>query len=416
MFGKNFVGKKGLNMADFWIEIDLDAVVHNYQEVVGRLSPGSRCMAVVKADGYGLGAVEVARALEEAGCEAFAVTTVDEALILRRNGIQGLILVLGPSSPASWIQALQENIQLTVSELGWISELEEICAENNREVEVHIKLETGMGRTGFGKEMLAQLAAALKEAPHLKVAGAYTHFARAAQRDRAYTRDQFEKFLACIQELEGLGISIPCKHVCNSAAFLDYPGYHLDFVRVGTLLVGHFPSPAFEGMLDLRDPWLAKTRIVHLRDVPRGTYVGYQSLYRSKKATKLAVIPVGYADGFGVEPRFVPQGIVDLGKIIVKNIASLFGVQLGREKLLLNGNTVRVAGKIGMQLTVLDVGNTDCALGDEVVVPLRRTLANPRIERFYRKNGKYFTKRIISEGFLGINTEYFNTRFIKDSC
>jgi alanine racemase len=245
----------------------------------------------------------------------------------------------------------------------------------------------------------------LQQSAHLSIVGAYTHFARGAQRDQAYTRSQYEKFQSYVGQLEEMGLSIPLKHVCNSAAFLDYPEYHLNMVRVGTLLGGHFPAPAFAGTLNLKDPWTAKAKIVHLQKAAQGTYVGYQSIYKCKRDTSLAVVPVGYADGFGLEPKLVPQGLADLAKIFIKNTAALLGLHLGREKILLRGQTVSTAGKIGMQLTVLDTGRLPVELGEEVVIPLRRTLANPRIPRIYKKNGKIYRKRVIEEGFLSINEE-----------
>lgn len=395
-------------MSDLWIEVDLDAVKHNYEQIAARLSGGAELMAVVKADAYGLGAVEVARVLQEEGCGSFAVTTIDEGLILRRNGITGRILVLGPSDQRDWRTAVEAGMELTVSQTEWIPFLDEIASAAGKKAAIHLKLETGMGRTGFIAEKLQPLAELLKESTHIKVEGAYTHFARGAQQDHSYTRQQYEKYLKYIKTLEDCRITIPLKHVCNSAAFLDFPEYHHNLVRVGTLLGGHFPAPAFEGQLQLKDPWQAKTRIAHLQEVDKGACVGYQSIYKTKSRTKLAVIPAGYADGFGIEPKFIPQGFIDLAKITIKNIAALFGVQLGREKISLQGNSVRVAGKIGMQLTVLDIGAIQCQVGDEVVIPLRRTLANPRIPRFYKKNDEFFRKRIIKEGFLSLNTEYSN--------
>jgi alanine racemase len=392
-------------MSNLWIEVDLDVVIQNYWQIKSRLTPGCTLMAVVKADAYGLGAVEVARALQEAGCNDFAVTTVAEALILRRQGIQGRILVLGPSGAEDWLEAITAGIELTVSQLIWLPALDEIASQLESKVLVQLKLETGMGRTGFTGDKLAQLAEFLGQASNIEIVGAYTHLARGAQRDHTYTRRQYAKYLEALRELEELGVTVPLKHICNSAAFLDYPEYHLDMVRIGTLLGGHFPSPAFEGKLELKDPWAVKTRILHLQKVSKGTYVGYQGLYKSKRETSLAVIPVGYADGFGVEPKLIPQGLVDLAKIIIKNIASFFGFQLGREKVLLDGKAVNIAGKIGMQLTVVDVGETPCHLNDEITIPLRRTVANPRIPRIYKKDGKFFKKRIIQEGFLFLNKE-----------
>ena len=390
-------------MAGTWIEVDLDAVVGNYQEIVQHLQSESRCMAVVKADAYGLGAVEVARALARAGCEAFAVTRVEEGLILRDHGIEGLILVLGPTTQEEWPKAIAARLQLTLSELSSIVELNEVCADLEEAkhpmlIQVHLKVETGMGRTGFRFSELEALTLVLEKARHLQVAGVYTHFARAARKDKGYTLGQYERFTSFTARLGELGIHPTWKHVCNSAAFIDYSEWHHDFVRIGTLLIGHYPGQGFSGKLKLSDPWVAKSRIVHLRKVPKGTYVGYQSIYRTKVETQLAVIPVGYADGFGIAPHFTPQGWADFLRIVVKNFAALFGIFLGQERVELNGKTVRVAGKIGMQLTVIDVGMQDCALGDEVGISLRRTVANPRIPRRYSQDGQMFSERVMEEG------------------
>lgn len=397
-------------MAGTWIEVDLDAIVNNYQEILKYLRIGARCMAVVKADAYGLGAIELARALERAGCEAFAVTRVEEGLILREHGIEGLILVLGPTSKEEWPQAIAAKLQLTLSELSSIAELNKVCSEMEQELDqqvlVHLKLETGMGRTGFRLSEVEALALDLAKADRIQVVGVYSHFARAAQRDRRYTLGQYEQFTAVTARLEELGIRPIWKHVCNSAAFLDYPEWHHDFVRIGTLLIGHYPGQGFSGKLKLSDPWVAKSRIVHLRKVPKGTYVGYQSIYRTKTVTHLAVIPVGYADGFGLAPHFVPQGWIDFLKIILKNFAALFGIFLGQERVELKGQKVRVVGKIGMQLTVIEVGMLDCSLGDVVQIPLRRTVANPRIPRRYRQGGQMLSERAMKEGVLPANTEY----------
>lgn len=392
-------------MSGTWIEVNLDAVLNNYQEILKYLQPQSRLMAVVKADAYGLGAVQVAQTLQEAGCEAFAVTTVSEGVILREHGVNASILVLGPVLKEEAEKALEANLQLTLSSIEQIQALEEFAARLGETAQVHIKLETGMGRTGFFDEDLENLAQAFAENPHIKAVGVFTHLARAAQRDRSYTQEQYNRFQKGVMRLEELGLNGLLKHICNSAAFLDYPEWHLDFVRVGTLLIGHFPAPSFAGKLKLEDPWVAKARIIHLRHVPKGTYVGYQSIYRTKKNTQLAVIPVGYADGFGVVPHFVPQGFWDFIKIVIKNFLALFGVYFGGETVTLGGHAVPVAGKIGMQLTVLDVSDYSCHAGDEVVIPLRRTLANPRIDRIYYKDKTFFAKRGIQEGFLSINTE-----------
>lgn len=398
-------------MARCWIDINLDAVLANYRAVKGLLQGASRCMAVVKADGYGLGAGEMALALEREGCTAFAVTTVAEGLVLRRYGVKGTILVLGPTFEDEWEEAVKADLQLTLTAAQPLQGLQKLCSGLDLQARVHIELETGMGRTGFSFDQLAQLADLLPECPNVVPEGIYTHFARAAQRDRAYTQRQFEAFKAGVAFLKERGIQPRYKHVCNSAAFLDYPEWHLDYVRVGTLLIGHYPGKGFAAKLKLTDPWSAKATVVHVQNVPKGTFVGYQSVYRTKRPTRLAVISVGYADGFGVEPHFVPQGWIDLGKIVVKNIAALFGKTLGREKITLRGRTVRVAGKIGMQLTVLDAGLGECRLGDEVEIPLRRTQANPCLCRRYWQSGELVGERdLLEQSFFAYKT--FNAKKI----
>ncbi|KLU59193.1 alanine racemase [Peptococcaceae bacterium CEB3] len=393
-------------MARAWIEVNLDAVAVNYRAAVKLLRPGSRCMAVVKADGYGLGAVQVALRLEECGCEAFAVTSVEEGLVLREHGIKGIILVLGPSARPEWAAAVSSGLQLSISDQASIAELDDLAGKQGVRAEIHLKLETGMGRTGFPPAEVEELASRLRGAKNLAVMGVYTHFARAAQRDRTYTERQYKVFLDGTARLASAGVRPQWKHVCNSAAFLEFPDWHLDFVRLGTLLVGHLPGVGFQGRITLRDPWTAKCRVLSVRRVAKGTYVGYQSTYRTGADTQLAVIPVGYADGFGLEPRLVPQGWVDLLKIFIKNFALMFGVVLGREKVSLRGRTVRVAGKIGMQLTVLDVGLDECLPGDEVCLPLRRTSANPRLPRLYLREGRIFAERRLKEGFSRVDQEY----------
>ncbi|NMA69516.1 MAG: alanine racemase [Desulfitobacterium sp.] len=393
-------------MSDAWIDIDLDAIIHNYEEITAHLQSGSKVMAVVKADAYGLGAVEVARTLSQRGCEAFAVTTVEEGLILRHHGIKEMILVMGPVSLGNMEEAILEDLHLSISDFSMLKNCETVASRLGKKALIHLKLETGMGRTGFLEKEWEELATTLARGEYLEPVGVFTHLARAAQRDSSYTQKQYEKFQEGIEILREGGIHNLMQHICNSAAFLDYPQWHHDFVRIGTLLIGHFPSPAFKGKLNLKDPWTAKARILHVRQVPKGAYVGYQSIYRTKKDTSLAVIPVGYADGFGVQPHLVPQGLWDFIKIVIKNFLALCGIYLGQESVSIKGHKVKVAGKIGMQITVLDLGDLSVEPGEEVIIPLRRTQANPRILRRYWLNKRLIGNRIIKEGISQPDPEY----------
>jgi alanine racemase len=360
-------------------------------------------MAVVKADAYGLGSEAVTLALAEQGCENFAVTTVAEGLALRELGITGDILLLGPTLPPEWPAALAANLILSVSGLEMLEQLAGMAGHSP--VRLHLEVETGMGRTGLLPEQAAAAWGLLSQAPGLRAEGIYTHFARAAERDRAYTALQYRRYTEFVDAYRAAGGSDFVRHVCNSAAFLDYPEYHLDFVRLGTLLSGHYPAPDFRSKLPLSDPWQGKARILHIREADAGVSVGYGSAYRTRQKTRLAVIAAGYSHGFGASPLLRPQGLVDLAKIIVKNCAMLCGVELGGERVTYKGTQVRTAGRIGMQLSVIEIGSLPCQVGEEVDVPLRRTLTNFTVERCYTKNKQIVQKRTTMAGFQDICPE-----------
>jgi len=376
-----------------WIEIDLSAIRANYEQVVAFKAPEARCLAVVKADGYGLGGEALAKALAQAGCDAFGVTTVAQGAALRRGGIQGLILVMGPTKPDEWSEALATELTLAVSELTMLQELEEFCAAQHgeepalsRTLDIHLEIETGLGRTGLFPEDLRAAMPVLLSLRCLKITGIYTHFAQAERkRGRKYSQRQFRQFCSAVDFLKENGIEPGLRHVCNSPAFLTFPEFHLDMVRIGTLLIGQLPASHLGGRLKLRDPWTAKAKILQVRRVPAGKRVGYNGLYRTRTDTQLAVIGLGYADGFAVEPRLVPKGVFDLAKIIIKNIFLLCNIpwHSGSDNIFIGGHRVRVAGKVGMELTVLDVGQIDCTTDQDAMIPLRRTSAGSRLQRVY---------------------------------
>jgi alanine racemase len=374
---------------DCWAEIDLDKIAHNYREAERRLAPGARIMAVLKADAYGLGAESAAAALAEAGCAAFAVTTVPEGRRLRQAGVQGEILVLGPARPPEWPAAAEADLALSAADLAHLRQLAQ-WATGHSPVRLHLEVETGMGRTGLLPEQAAAARAVIREAPALRLEGIYTHFARGARRDIAYTERQYARYEDFLRAYRAAGGDVPARHVCNSSVFLERPAYHHEYVRLGTLLCGQwpftrpFPGPGFA----LRDPWQGKARIVHVWNAPAGVPVGYYSLYRTRRPARLAVIGAGSAHGLGVTPEFYPKNLLDLLKFTAKKAALLTGRRLGGEKILWQGQEVKIAGLIGMQLTVLDMGARGCQVGDEVLIPLRRLQTGYNVERCYTKGGR----------------------------
>ena len=250
---------------------------------------------------------------------------------------------------------------------------------------MHLKIETGMGRTGFSPEALRGVLDKLLSLPGLRWEGIYTHFA-AASGDPNYTRRQYRIFNGVVEELRERGVDIPLRHVCNSAATLLYPELHLEMVRVGNLLYGQLPAGVKENALPdglrLKDPWSFWTRVVHLQPVRRGDTVGYGRTHRITRDTVLAVLPVGYSDGFGLDVTPRPAGVIDLLKVLAKTAGSFFGLPLGIHHVSINGRTVPVLGRVGMELTCVDVGKLPAVgVGTPVRLPGRRTAIRATVPR-----------------------------------
>ncbi|MDR0433734.1 MAG: alanine racemase [Gracilibacteraceae bacterium] len=373
-----------------WAEIDLDKITHNYREAQRRLAPGARIMAALKADAYGIGAEQAAQTLAEAGCAAFAVTTVAEGRRLRRAGIRGDILVLGPTWPPEWPAAAEASLTLSAVGLPQLRLMAQWAAGHSP-VRLHLEVETGMGRAGLLPEQAAAARAVIRDNPALRLEGIYTHFARGARRDLAFTERQYARYEEFLRAYRAAGGEIPARHVCNSAVFLERAAYHHEYVRLGTLLWGQWPftrSFPQRREFDLRDPWQGKARIIHVWDAPAGVTAGYYSLYRARRPARLAVIGAGYAHGLGVTPEVYPKNLLDFLKLTAKHAALLTGRRLGWEKIRWQGQAVRIAGLIGMQLTILDMGSCDCRAGDEVLIPLRRLQTGYNVERCYMKGGR----------------------------
>ena len=199
---------------------------------------------------------------------------------------------------------------------------------------------------------------------------------------------QFRVFCEGIKTLEDHGINVPIKHVCNSAALLEMPRMHLDMVRTGNLLYGQLP-PGSKGKLDLKDPWTAHARILTVRRVLPGETVGYGCDFRAKKETAIGIIPVGFADGLDIAPQFKPKGIGDLIRMLVKTVLSFFGRRVGTPLAAIEGKPLKIVGRIGMQVTAVDLSQfKEVRAGDIVQVFLRRTTADSRLPRVYFLEGR----------------------------
>jgi len=310
-----------------WAEISLCAIEQNIAAIKARLSHGTKLMCSIKANAYGHGSTELARFLE-GKCDYFSVAVLDEALALRADGIQKPLMILGYTSPSQYDQVAAHNLTQTIYTLEQAQALSAAALNANKSALAHIAVDTGMGRIGFADdeksiEAIRQIAAL----PRLELEGLFTHFARADEADKTSALSQYERFDAFAQQL---GLAIPIKHACNSAAFMQFDR-HYDMVRVGLALYGLYPSDEInKAALTLTPALQWKTRVVHLKTVPPGTGISYGHTFVAARETRVATLPVGYADGY-------PRALLNTGRVLV------------------NGQFAPVIGRVCMDQCMVDV-------------------------------------------------------------
>ncbi|NDV27464.1 alanine racemase [Desulfovibrio sp. JC010] len=349
------------SFAPVWAEIDLQAIKHNFSEVQRLVKKQSKIMAVVKADAYGHGLPEVAKNLSSAGADYFGVARLDEAITLRSQGIDKPILVLGYTPPEAAAQLQKHDIIQTVFSTDYGLRLNE-QARTGGKIKIHIKIDTGMGRLGLVQEtmngMLPESVAVIHQLPHLETEGIFTHFAASDEADKTSALAQLRLFKNTLAELEQRGIHIPLKHAANSAAIIDLPESYLDMVRPGIMLYGLYPSSGVHQInADLKPAMQIKARIAQVKEVPAGFRISYGHTYTTTAPTRLATIPLGYADGYR-------RQLSSAGKVLVHGIQA------------------PIVGRVCMDQSVIDVGKIkDVQAGDEVVIIGKQEKAELSAER-----------------------------------
>ncbi|MBD3379831.1 MAG: alanine racemase [Candidatus Omnitrophica bacterium] len=345
-----------------WAEIDLNALKHNLKSVKSLLREGVGVMAVVKANAYGHGICEVSRALVEEKVEYLGVATVDEALTIRKEGINIPVLVLGSVLREEAEVCVDNGVTLTLCDPDLLRDLDEIARKKKKKAKVHVKVDTGMGRIGVWHENALEFVKHAAKSGNIDLEGIYTHFSSAG-RDKMFTKLQISSFSDLLSRIEGCGICIRYKHSANSIAAVDWKETHLNLVRPGIVLYGVYPKEDFRKLFELEPVMNLKTRIVFLKDTPSGRSISYGRTYITQKPTVIATIPIGYADGYGR---------------ILSNKA----------KALVKGKFVRVVGMVTMDQTLMDVGNVrGISLGDEVVLIGKQGASEIQIEKIAKLAG-----------------------------
>jgi len=343
------------------LEVNLENVRYNYR-LIQRHVGGARVMAVIKANSYSLGALPMAWTLRQAGADFFGVATPDEALELREGGLTCPVLVLGPAPYEAAPHFVRFGVRAAVTDMKMAQAMSEAAVKQNRKAYIHLKIDSGLGRIGFFPEAAEKAAGEISALPGIDMEGAFTHFALADTGEMDYTREQYRRFLAVLDRLSKKGITFRVRHCCNSAATLEAPEMALDAVRPGHIIHGMYPSPEVKRSIIVKPCLEFKTAVAALRELPEGTGVGYGQNYVTAKEEKIAVLPLGYADGYFRE--LWSRGA----------------------EVLVRGRRCPVVGRICMDQTMINVTSVpDVSVGDEVVLIGRQGNAEVSLDEIAEK-------------------------------
>jgi alanine racemase len=335
-----------LSYRDTWAEISLDHIKNNYLQFRQFVHPHAKIMAVVKADGYGHGAIEIAKTAIEAGADYLAVALVDEAIKLRLSGLTQPILVLGYTPTRSIRAAILENITLTVFDHEVLDEVIVQAYSLSKTASIHLKIDTGMSRIGVtSSDDALILAKKAMKAKNVCLEGVFTHFANADSENSDLTYAQFNKFQSIVEYLENNCIYIPIKHCCNSAATMRFPEMHLDMVRIGVSLYGLYPDASLKNHpIQLKQAMTFKTKIAAIKKVAALQAISYGWTWKAERVSLIATLPLGYADG--------------LSRLLSN-----------RGKVLIHGQKSAIAGRVCMDQTMIDITDIqNCSVGDVVTI------------------------------------------------
>ncbi|MGB6369921.1 MAG: alanine racemase [Atribacterota bacterium] len=347
-----------------WIEIDLDSIAQNVKNIKQLIGEKKELMAVVKGNAYGHDILEVSSVVLNNGATQLAVARLEEGIFLRKAGITVPILILGLTLKQQAELLVSYNITPTVCEYEMIEKLSESAIKEDKVVKVHLKVDTGMGRIGIFSHDILRFIKRIRALKNVEIEGIFTHFSVADEKDKTYTEEQFRKFMEVLTVLEKEGIRIPIKHVSNSATFLDLPHMWLDLVRPGISIYGLYPSTEVQKTIKLIPAHSFRTRIVFLKELSAGEYISYGRTYTTiKKRTKVASLPVGYADGYN-------RLLSNQGEVLVR------------------GRRFPIIGRICMDQCMIDVSSLlEVKIGDEVVLWGRQGEEEITVEEISEKIG-----------------------------
>ena len=328
-----------------YAEIDLDAIAYNMKNIK-KLAKDKDVIAVVKADCYGHGSLDIVPTLLENGASRLAVAVLTEGIELRNSNINAPIMILGYTPLYLGEDLIKFDLEQTVYDLDYAKELSEIALNLKKKSKVHIAMDTGMGRIGFlPNEKAIKDVSEICSLKGLDVIGIFTHFSTSDEDDKEYTNEQFKKFTEFSQKLSDLGIEIPLKHTSNSGAIIDMPETYLDGVRAGIILYGYYPSNEVKKEnLSLKPALTLKASITRVQEMDKDMYISYGKTFKTERKSLIATLPIGYADGYS--------------RLLAKNA-----------KVIIHGKFAPIVGRICMDQCMIDVTDIEgVKVGDEVIL------------------------------------------------
>lgn len=372
-----------------YAKIDLDAIAYNMEQMKQNIRPETKVMAVIKADGYGHGAVQIAEMMERWNyIWGFAVATLDEAVVLRTEGIQKPILVLGCVFPDQYMEMLKHEIRMNIYTEEMAESISRMAAREGKTAYMHIKLDTGMSRLGFGiNEQSAETIKRISKMPNVNMEGIFTHFTKADEKDKSFTKKQIQEFVWMTERLKEKNVRFTYEHCSNSAGIIDVPEANFDIVRAGISTYGLYPSEEVDKTNVKLKPALAlKSHVAFVKEIESGTPVSYGGTFVAKEKMKIATIPVGYADGY-------PRSLSNKGYVLIRGkkapilgrvCMDQFMVDVTQIEGVSFGDKVTMIGKDGNEILPVEVlSELSGRINYEFVCDLGK-----RIPRVYVRDGK----------------------------
>lgn len=343
-------------------DIDVNALLFNFEQIKENILPGTQIMAVVKADAYGHGAAPLAKLAEPLEyLWGFATATIDEAVELRNAGIRKPILILGYTFPECYEEVVRYDIRQTVFELEMAEALSKEAVRQGKKAYIHIKLDTGMGRIGYqSAQKAAEDIRKIKDLPMIETEGVFTHFANADTKDRELTLAQLAKFRKMVDAMEKTGAVFPLKHCANSAGIIEFSEEKFNLVRAGIISYGMWPSAEVcKDRVRLKPVLSLRSHVVYVKTVEAGEPVSYGSTWVAEKPRKIATVPVGYGDGY-------PRSLSNKGFVLLKGQRAPIVGRVCMDQLMIDVTDIPEMIKTGDPVTLIGSDETACITAEEV--------------------------------------------------